>query len=119
MAAAILLFVGYSWALSAILPVAGELFEGWYLASFSALLALDGLLVGVTFPLAVAVQRQPAASLYAADLWGAALGAFVTGAFLVPMLGLARTVQYSGIFLFAFLCIGVIWILIQRREAKS
>jgi spermidine synthase len=58
---------------------------------FSLLLALNGFLVGAAFPIALAAEGQRPAGLYAADLWGAALGAFLTGAFLVPLLGMPGT----------------------------
>jgi spermidine synthase len=60
------------------------------------LLALiSGGLAGVAFPLAVSLETgsegQAAGRLYAADLAGGCLGALVTAAVLIPLLGLGQT----------------------------
>lgn len=65
------------------------------LVAFSGLLAAAGFLVGAAFPLALARSPGQAASLYAADLWGSALGAFLSGLFLVPLFGHRRTLALS------------------------
>jgi len=79
------------------------------LAVFAALLAGAGSLVGAAFPLAVSVDSHRASSLYAADLWGSALGAFTAGAFLAPLAGYAATLVVSaGIVLIALLAVPVL-----------
>ena len=60
------------------------------------LLALGaGGLAGMAFPLAIALTdteiQRAAGVVYAADLFGGSIGALVTAAFLVPLLGLAQT----------------------------
>jgi spermidine synthase len=68
---------------------------------FSAALLFTALWVGMAFPLAAqlgpseSVARK-AGSLYAADLWGAALGATVTSIICVPLLGLTATAGLTG-----------------------
>jgi spermidine synthase len=66
------------------------------LAVFAALLATTGILVGAAFPLAVRLHPEMAASMYTADLWGSALGAFTAGAFLAPLVGHAATLFVSA-----------------------
>ena len=73
---------------------------------FSALQFLAGFLTGVFFPLAFrshsAQEREGSGLLYASDLGGAALGAILAGAVVVPLLGipllllLAGAVAFSG-----------------------
>jgi spermidine synthase len=60
---------------------------------FCGLLTGTGFLVGWSFPLAC--STAPAA-VYAADLCGAALGAFLAAAFLVPLVGMAGTLAVAG-----------------------
>ena len=57
---------------------------------FGALLAFDGLLLGLAYPWACA---EDPAGVYAADLWGASLGAFLTAAFLVPLCGMRLSLE--------------------------
>lgn len=76
------------------------------LVPVGALLLITGLWLGLAFPLATRLSspQRPsdvAGMLYAADLWGAGLGAFFTGAFLVPLLGLLATVGAAGLVLLA------------------
>ncbi len=61
------------------------------LAVFGNLLALAGFLVGSSFALAVALEPDQAGTLYAADLWGSASGALLSGLFFIPLLGHPRT----------------------------
>ena len=96
--AVLLLAIG-SLVLSVFLPQANAWFQGKQLLLFSLLLASTGFLLGAAFPLALACEGQDAPSLYAADLGGAALGAFVSGAFLVPLLGLQHALFLVGLLL--------------------
>jgi MFS family permease len=74
------------------------------LTVFATLLAAAGLLVGAAFPLVVVSSPDQASALYAADLWGSALGAFTAGTFLAPLAGYAATLAVSaGIVLIALL----------------
>ena len=68
-------------------------FEKWRLGIspvllFILLMVPVGLLPGYLF--ARAVRVKDAAAFYAADLWGSALGAFLTGLLLVPVFGLVK-----------------------------
>ncbi|MBI5211696.1 MAG: hypothetical protein HY927_17135 [Elusimicrobia bacterium] len=67
------------------LPRLAVLDPGRLMAVFCCLLGAGGFLVGWSYPLAC--ERSPART-YAADLWGAALGAFLTAAFIVPLAGI-------------------------------
>lgn len=95
-----------TWALPAAQRVS---FPLPWLPCFAGVLLLTGGWLGMAFTLANHLMRSvaPAASetqagtLYAADLWGAALGALVTGAFLVPLLGLVATLGLTGWLLLA------------------
>jgi hypothetical protein len=79
------------------------------LATFAALLAGDGILVGAAYPLAIGAGPDQASSLYAADLWGSALGAFTAGTFLAPLAGCAATLAISsGIVLITVLAAAVL-----------
>lgn len=60
---------------------------------FCGLLAGLGLLVGWAYPLACPAGP---AEVYAADLWGSSLGAFLTGAFLVPLAGMRASLALAG-----------------------
>lgn len=71
---------------------------------FSLLLFLTAVWVGLAFPLASSLgSTQPTArvagTLYAADLWGASLGALLVGAFAIPLIGLIQTVGITGLVL--------------------
>ncbi|MBI4677622.1 MAG: hypothetical protein HY748_08565 [Elusimicrobia bacterium] len=65
---------------------------------FPVLLAFTGFLVGWSFPLACrtgSAADSPQA-VYAADLWGSALGAFLTAAFLVPLGGMQESLLVAA-----------------------
>lgn len=64
---------------------------------FCSLLAGAGLAVGAAFVSATRIAQTNAGTLYAADLWGSALGAFAAGAFLVPIIGLQPTMAVSAL----------------------
>lgn len=75
-----------------------------WLVLFGFLLAVTGLWLGLAFPLAsrtlsVTSPSRLAGSLYAADLWGASLGAVLTSACFVPLLGFIPTVSLTGLML--------------------
>ena len=72
-------------ALAWTLPWLAQLDPSPALKIFSLLLVLDGAAVGAAYALAC---RQEPARVYGVDLWGSALGAFFTGAFLVPLAGM-------------------------------
>jgi spermidine synthase len=79
------------------------------LAGFAVLLAGAGCLVGAAYPLAASPSPDQASAVYAADLWGSALGAFTAGAFLAPLAGCAATLAISaGIVLSALLAAPVL-----------
>jgi len=65
---------------------------------FSLLNLTGGFLIGLQFPLACKVYLQRTVSvapavglLYAADLWGSVLGAFLASILLIPVLGIVST----------------------------
>jgi len=80
------------------------------LSLFPVLLGLTGLAVGAAFPLAC---EGEASVVYAADLWGSALGAFLTAAFLVPLVGMRLTVQLAA----AVLLPAAVLLLFKRTKA--
>jgi len=112
-------------ALPALLSAVG----GWTIAGgllaphvlFPLLAALVGLTVGAEFPLAAAASRHASAAragatMYAADLLGACLGALAAGAMLLPVLGLAETC-YTAAAVSAGLC--VLLLLTLRRSSSA
>lgn len=90
-----------------------------WLVPFCLLLLMTGCWLGLAFPLASHLSSSQdtarvAGTLYAADLWGAALGALFTGAILVPMIGLLATVGITGILLLV-----AAWLLPQTQIAAA
>ena len=84
------------------------------LATFAALLAGTGCLVGAAYPVAESARPDQASALYAADLWGSSLGAFTAGAFLAPLAGHTATLAIAaGIVLIVLL---TAWVLRRRRS---
>jgi spermidine synthase len=94
-------------ALVAFLPVAQHLtLRVPGVLVFGAWLLLTGVWLGCAFPLAgrlaPAEESDTSATaglLYAADLWGAACGALVTSAVLVPLIGFLPTLAMTSLFL--------------------
>lgn len=90
-------------ALGGILPVLGGSGQSQELVVFFPFVtAVVGLAVGAVFPLAsraasADATAHAAAGLYAADLVGAAAGAILAGAFLVPVLGLMGTCTIAAV----------------------
>jgi hypothetical protein len=88
-----------------ILPAFQRVPLAWpWLIPFGSLLLITGLWLGLAFPLASRMMPSQApvhvaGTLYAADLWGASLGAVFTSAFLVPLIGLTATVGLVGLLL--------------------
>ncbi|MCX5716335.1 MAG: hypothetical protein NTV07_05730 [Candidatus Omnitrophica bacterium] len=85
---------------------------------FTALLAVIGAIVGAAFVIAGFLVRQgqimaKAGSLYAADLWGAALGAILSTNFIVPLFGILGALILSA----AIVSAGLIVFLILSRKA--
>jgi len=73
---------------------------------FLIFLFIPGFLVGAAYPLALnGLDGGKAGDLYAADLWGSALGAFLASGFLIPILGYARLFLFTGIFLITALLV--------------
>jgi hypothetical protein len=73
---------------------------------FGTLLLISGLWLGLAFPIAGRIGPfsdpvRVAGTLYAADLWGAAVGAVLTSAILVPLIGLMWTLALTSLLLFA------------------
>jgi len=62
------------------------------------LMFLLAAVVGMQFPLAVAIESGcgAASRVYTADFVGASLGAFVTGACTIPMFGVGKTCILAG-----------------------
>lgn len=76
---------------------------GWTEVVFLAAAAGLGALVGIEFPLANQLfltvggtQEVKPGTIYAADLFGACLGALLTAAFLIPVWGVNRTLLLLG-----------------------
>ncbi len=73
-------------------------------APYSALNLIAGFLAGMQFPLAtrICLHRSKTVApivglLYAADLWGAVLGALLTSVLLMPILGVLNTCVVAGV----------------------
>ncbi|MDP2913437.1 MAG: hypothetical protein Q8N91_05460, partial [Candidatus Omnitrophota bacterium] len=69
---------------------------------FIALLSLIGIIVGAAFVIAGFLIRSDdvmskAGSLYAADLWGAALGAALSTNFIAPLFGILGALNFSAV----------------------
>ncbi len=85
------------------LPAAQRLsFPLPWLPLVASLCLLTGGWLGMAFPIVNRLMSssdsmQAAGAVYAGDLWGAALGALLTGAVLVPLLGLVPTLGLTGI----------------------
>ncbi|MBN1585870.1 MAG: hypothetical protein JW937_00400 [Candidatus Omnitrophica bacterium] len=98
----LLLWAGvWGLTLGSSLPFLKEL-SVWPLALFSALVFTSALWPGAGFALAARALHNTRASqvsgtLYAADLWGAALGAVLTSAMLVPVFGLQVTLVIGAL----------------------
>ncbi len=72
-----------------------------YQAVFLAMALLGGLTAGAAFPFANRLylnrgRGDRLGSVYAADLWGAALGALLTAGFLIPIWGIPQTLILLG-----------------------
>jgi predicted membrane-bound spermidine synthase len=90
---------------------------GWVEIIVGLWMVLAGVGTGVIFPLACGLRSLTehqvgtvAGQVDAADHLGAAVGALLAGAFLVPMLGLSNTgallaVMQGSVFLFVAICI--------------
>lgn len=103
-------------------PVA-QRFVGAFATTFAMLPAVAGFIGGLQYPLAAELiysyrhqetreTAQPAGFLYAVDVLGAAIGALVTGMFLVPLL---------GIYAVAFFCAvlnGVVFLLLYPAQSS-
>ncbi|MCM8770985.1 MAG: hypothetical protein NC936_03850 [Candidatus Omnitrophica bacterium] len=87
-------FLIFTLLLFAILPLFKNLCGVCLLMLFPFLLALIGFILGRGFPLSgyMALGEGPlekvSSMLYAADLWGGALSALLTGLLIIPLLGL-------------------------------
>jgi len=69
---------------------------------FITLLVLIGVIVGSAFVIAGFLIRadsvmEKAGSLYAADLWGAALGAIISTNFIAPLFGILGALNFSAV----------------------
>ncbi|MBZ0165896.1 MAG: hypothetical protein K8I00_03745, partial [Candidatus Omnitrophica bacterium] len=93
---------------------------GFFAATFTCLPVIAGFIGGLQYPLAAQLhlsggtdqegrKAAVAGGLYAADTWGAMLGALLTGAVLIPLLGIAAV---------AYLCAAlnlVVYVLLKRH----
>ena len=81
------LAAGYFLAMPALVGIIGQ---GWAgVLIFYLLVVAVGVLVGLAYPICVSLTgSKSGASLYAADLFGACVGALAAGAFILPLLGL-------------------------------
>lgn len=80
----------YSVCLVPLLPVLKGLFSPFLIPAFSLLIGVCGLMTGFAFPNAdrAHLDGKGTPDLYAADLIGGGMGAFLTGIILVPLLGI-------------------------------
>ncbi|MFC2146076.1 hypothetical protein ACFLRT_01800 [Acidobacteriota bacterium] len=79
---------------------------------FILLMLTDGILCGAAFPLLGFLtshwkKGRPGAWVYAFDLVGAGLGAFLIAPFLIPIAGIANTLVMLAILLFSLLMLSV------------
>lgn len=80
---------------------------------FTALLTLIGAVVGAAFVIAGFLISEEeimakAGSLYAADLWGSALGAILSTNFIVPIFGILGALNFSSVIALAGLAVFLI-----------
>jgi len=79
------------------------------------LLGLSGFLVGAVFPLSVTFMgREKSGLVYSVDLLGGALGAFLTGAFLLPLLGLRN----SSFLVALLLSVSAFFLIFPRKPGR-
>jgi predicted membrane-bound spermidine synthase len=95
----------------------------WLEVLFFASMAFAGLVNGIGFPLACHLAGKESSkphgmvgSLNAVDHLGAALGGFLPGTFLVPLLGTAYTCYAVGILALMAM---ILWVPLMVRGAKS
>jgi spermidine synthase len=87
---------------------------------FILLMLMDGILCGAAFPLLGSLfghgkKGRPGAWIYAFDLVGAGIGAFLIGPFLIPIFGMANTLVMLAILLFSLVILSVFLSLCLRR----
>ena len=87
--------------------------------AIGALMAAGGAMVGALFPLAVSMlggSAGAAGAVYAGDLAGASLGAFITAVVALPLVGLPGTCYAAALILGAIAAIGA-WALPARGRS--
>lgn len=103
-AAAALAAIALPLSFAFFLPRLSLLGETSRLASFSGSFAFIGSLLGFGFSQAAGRPKDtPIGALYAADLWGSAIGAALAGAILVPLCGMRMSAALSMLPLAAWL----------------
>ncbi|UCH33579.1 MAG: hypothetical protein JSV65_13545 [Armatimonadota bacterium] len=88
-------------------PAAGAVLSA---TAIAALMAAGGAVVGALFPLAVHLlggSAGAAGTVYAGDLCGAALGAFITAVVALPLLGLPGTCYAAAVMVGAIAAVGM------------
>jgi spermidine synthase len=101
------LAAGYFLAMPALVGIIGQ--GGAGVLVFYLLVVAVGVLVGLAYPICVSLTgRRSGASLYAADLAGACVGALSAGAFILPLLGVASA-SWALAALFAALVATTTW----------
>jgi spermidine synthase len=80
---------------------------------FIVLMLMDGILCGAAFPLLGFLtshwkKGRPGAFVYAFDLVGAGIGAFLIAPFLIPIAGIANTLVILAILLFSVVILSVL-----------
>ncbi|OGW82144.1 MAG: hypothetical protein A3G33_10460 [Omnitrophica bacterium RIFCSPLOWO2_12_FULL_44_17] len=96
-----LTMIGLSVSAGYFLPHLANLSALQNILIFLSLFTLIGMVVGAAFVIAGFLTdendvMEKAGNLYAADLWGAALGAVLTSNFIIPFLGILGTLNFSA-----------------------
>jgi len=97
-----LIIIGLSLSVAYLLPYFIYLTTLQKIFIFAALLVLIGIIVGAAFVIAGFLISGneimiKAGSLYAADLWGAGLGAILTTNFIAPFFGILGALNFSAV----------------------
>jgi predicted membrane-bound spermidine synthase len=97
-----LIIIGLSLSVAHLLPYFIYLTTLQNIFIFTALLVLIGIIVGAAFVSAGFLLSEneitvDAGSLYAADLWGAGLGAILTANFIAPFFGILGALNFSAV----------------------
>ena len=96
-----MVFAFYALSLPATIPLLSKFGTTGLSAAFTTLILLISFLVGASFPLAAKLHYnntpQTASHLYNKDMVGSAIGAILTSALLIPLVGIINVCYFISI----------------------